>query len=93
MNAKTLAAYKAALDDSFVMKDLHKYRDMPQVLHSSPQFFTTYPSLVNRAAQTFFTVDGVDKKTKEKKILGSFRSARRLGGLVGDAFRMWRAFR
>jgi electron transfer flavoprotein-quinone oxidoreductase len=30
MNAKTLSAYKAALDDSFVMKDLHKYRDMPR---------------------------------------------------------------
>jgi flavin-dependent dehydrogenase len=44
MSAKTLRAYKAALDESFVMKDLHKYRDMPKVLHTSPQFFTTYPS-------------------------------------------------
>ncbi len=93
MTAKTLSAYKRALDQSFVMKDLHKYRDMPQVLHSSPQFFSTYPQLVNRAAKTMFTVDGVDKKTKEREILGSFKSARRWSGLVGDAFKLWRAFR
>jgi electron transfer flavoprotein-quinone oxidoreductase len=93
MSERTLKAYKAKLDGSFVMKDLHKYRDMPQVLHTSPQFFTTYPQLVNRAARTMLTVDGTDKKAKEREILASFRAARRLGGLVGDAFRLWRAFR
>ena len=87
------ATYKRALDESFVMKDLKKYRHLPEVLETSPQFFTTYPSLVNRAAQTMFTVDGVDKKTKEREIFGSFRSARRLGGLLGDAFKLWRAVR
>ncbi|MBX3605878.1 MAG: FAD-binding protein [Piscinibacter sp.] len=93
MSEKTLKAYKERLDDSFVMKDLHKYRDMPQVLHQSPQFFSTYPALVNRAAKTMFTVDGVDKKTKEREIFGSFKAARRWRGLVGDAFKLWRAFR
>ncbi len=93
MNARTLSAYKARLDDSFVMKDLHKYRDMPQVLHTSPQFFTTYPKLVTGAAKTMFTVDGVDKKTKERQIFGSFKAARRWRGLVGDAVKLWRAFR
>ena len=93
LNARTLKAYKTALDGSFVMKDLHKYRDMPEVLHTSPQFFTQYPGLVNRAAKTMFTVDGIDKKAKEKEILGSFKATRRWGGLVGDAFKLWRAFR
>jgi electron transfer flavoprotein-quinone oxidoreductase len=93
MTAKTLAAYKRALDESFVMKDLHKYRDMPQVLHTSPQFFTTYPKLVTGAAKTMFTVDGIDKKTKEREVLGSFKTARRWRGLVGDAVKLWRAFR
>ena len=92
-SASSLRRYKDKLDESFVMKDLKKYRDMPQVLHTSRQFFTTYPSLLNRAAKTMFTVDGVDKKTKERQIFGSFRGARRLSGLVGDAFRLWRAFR
>jgi len=93
LTAKTLKAYKDALDQSFVMKDLHKYRDMPEVLHASPQFFTQYPGLVNRAAKTMFTVDGIDKKTKERAIFGSFKTTRRWGGLVGDAIKLWRAFR
>ncbi|WP_449370404.1 FAD-dependent monooxygenase [Thiomonas sp.] len=93
MSEKTLRAYKDKLDASFVMKDLHKYRDMPDVLHANPQFFTTYPELVNRAAQTMLTVDGEDKKTKEREIFKSFRGSRGVAGLLGDAFKLWRAFR
>lgn len=93
MSARTLAAYKDALDESFVMKDLKKYRRLPEVLEASPQFFTTYPELVNRAAKTMFTVDGVDKMTKQREVTGSFKAARKLTGLVGDAFKLWRATR
>ncbi len=91
--ADALKPYKTALDASFVMKDLHKYRDMPEVFHKNNQFFTTYPELVSKAAQKMFTVDGVDKKTKEREIFSSFRRSRSLTGLVGDAFKLWRAFR
>lgn len=93
MTARTLRAYKDRLDASFVMKDLHKYRDLPRVLHQGRQFFTTYPRLLNEGARKLFTVDGVDKKTRQAQILRSFRDARSLGGLVGDAFKLWRAFR
>lgn len=93
MSETVLAAYKRRLDESFVMKDLHKYRDMPQVLHRNPQFFTTYPDLIAQAARTMITVDGLDKKSKEREIFASFRKTRRLTGLVGDAFKLWRAFR
>jgi electron transfer flavoprotein-quinone oxidoreductase len=89
----TLKAYQKALDESFVMKDLKKYRDMPKVFHENPQFFTTYPELLNKAARTMVTVDNVDKKTKEKAIFASFRQTRTFTGLVGDAFKLWRAFR
>lgn len=92
-SAASLKLYKDKMDGSFVMKDLKKYRKLPEVLHSSPQFFNAYPELVNRAAKTFFTVDGVDKHSKEKEILGSFRSKRSLTGLMGDAFKLWRASR
>lgn len=88
-----LKTYQRKLDESFVMKDLKKYRDMPKVFHENPQFFTTYPELINRAAQTMLTVDNVDKKTKERQIFSSFRQSRSFTGLVGDAFKLWRAFR
>ena len=64
-----------------------------KVLHKNPQFFTTYPDLMARAARTMITVDGKDKKTKEREILSSFRRARSLTGMVGDAYKLLRAFR
>ncbi|SPJ17325.1 fragment of electron transfer flavoprotein, FixC subunit [Burkholderiales bacterium] len=75
-----------------MMKDLKKYRNMPQIFHRNPQFFTTYPELLNKAAHTMLTVDGVDKKTKEKQVRNSFKQKRSLFGLMGDAYKMWRAF-
>ncbi|MFT0173854.1 FAD-dependent monooxygenase [Paraburkholderia mimosarum] len=91
--ASALSGYKAALDNSFVMKDLFKYRDMPKILHRNPQFFTTYPDLVSKAARTMITVDGVDKQTKKGEVIASFRKNRSLTGLMGDAYKLWRAFR
>ena len=93
MTAANLAGYRNRLDDSFVMKDLKKYQDMPEIFDSNRQFFTTYPELVNRSAYTMLHVDGVDKKTKEREIFSSFREKRSLFGLMGDAYKLWRAFR
>ncbi len=92
MSEKNLAAYRRALDETFVMKDLKKYRRMPNVFHANPQFLNDYPELVSRAARTMLTVDGVDKKAKEKQIRRDFSGRRSLLGLMGDAFKMWRAF-
>jgi electron transfer flavoprotein-quinone oxidoreductase len=89
--ADNLKRYKAKLDDSFVMKDLKKYKNMPDVFHSNPQFFNDYPELLSEAARTMLTVDGVDKKTKEKQIGKSFRKRRSMFGLASDAFKFWRA--
>lgn len=87
-----LSRYKSKLDESFVMKDLKKYKDMPDVFHTNPQFFNDYPELLSKAVRTMLTVDGVDKKSKEKEIRKSFRSRRSLFGLVGDTLKLWRAF-
>jgi electron transfer flavoprotein-quinone oxidoreductase len=90
--AANLSRYRRKLDDSFVMKDLKKYRDLPEVLEKNPQFFTQYPQLINRAAHTMLLVDGTDKKSKEREVRGSFISKRSRLGLLGDAFKLWRAF-
>ncbi len=90
--AANLAGYRARLDESFVMKDLKKYRDMPEVLEKNPQFFTQYPELINRAAHTMLLVDGADKKSKERSVRRSFLGRRSAFGLIGDAFKLWRAF-
>ncbi len=91
-SAANLNRYQAKLDESFVMKDMKKYKNMPDVFHSNPQFFNDYPEMLSNAARTMLTVDGVDKKSKEREIRGTFRRRRSLFGLLGDTFKLWRAF-
>jgi electron transfer flavoprotein-quinone oxidoreductase len=94
MTAANLSLYKQLIDDSFVMKDLRKYKDMPQLLHiQSQNFFLTYPQLVSKAMENFVRVDGTPKAEKERMTLRSFVSARSWVGLFGDAFRFARAWR
>ena len=91
--AANLAEYRAKLDNSFVLKDMKKYRKVPNLLHANHQLLDLYPRLLSQAAQTWFRVDGTDKLTKERQILRSVRSARGLRGLLGDAYRVARAWR
>lgn len=88
-----LKRYRKALEQSFVMKDLKKYRDIPEILHGNRQFLTTYPELMSQAAHTLLKVDGIDKLTKEKQIQREFVKKRSRFGLFGDAIKLMRAFR
>lgn len=92
MTARHLATYRTRLEDSFVLKDLKKYQRLPQVFERNHQFFTDYPDLLAGAAHTLLTVDGVDKKTKERQVRKNFVKRRSPLGLMGDAFKLWRAF-
>ncbi len=94
MTSANLSLYKRMIDESFVMKDLKKYKDMPALLHTqSRNFFLTYPQLVSKAMENFVRVDGTPKVDKERVTLKSFVSARSWAGLFGDAFRLARAWR
>ncbi len=93
MTSSNLALYRKRLDGTHVVKDLKKYRDLPKILHRNKQFVSTYPRLVASAADTWFRVDGVDKRTKERSIMRNFLKTRSLAGLIGDAVKLARAFR
>ena len=93
LSAANLVRYKKALDESFVMKDMKKYKDIPEFLDQNRQFFTTYPELLSKAATTLLRVDGTDKLSKEKQITKNFRRTRTLFGMVGDAVKLARALR
>jgi electron transfer flavoprotein-quinone oxidoreductase len=91
--AANLQDYVARLNDSFVMKDMKKYKDIPGFLHKSPQIFTAYPKLFSDAMKTWLRVDGGDKVSKENAIVGAFRKERKWTGLFGDALNLVRAWR
>ncbi|MCT2400297.1 FAD-dependent oxidoreductase [Novosphingobium mangrovi (ex Huang et al. 2023)] len=94
MSAANLAEYEKRLGQTFVMKDLKKYKGIPDLLHKNKgNFFGTYPRLISQAMQTWFRVDGIDKVSKEKSIFRNFRETRTLWGMMGDAFKLVRAWR
>jgi electron transfer flavoprotein-quinone oxidoreductase len=93
LSHRNLAEYKKRLDVTFVMKDLKKYKDLPSFMHNNRHMFDVYPRLLNQASQAWFRVDGVDKLTKEREIVSSFRKSRSITGLLGDAFKMMRVWR
>ena len=94
MTKENLSLYKKMLDESFVMKDLKKYKDMPALLHAKSQnYFLTYPQLVSKAMENFLRVDGTPKIEKEKATIAAFVKERRWTGLFGDAWKLARAWR
>ena len=94
MSAANLVEYTRRLEETFVLKDLRKYKGIPALLHGNKgNFFGTYPKLISQAMQTWFRVDGIDKKSKEKAIFRSFREARSFWGMLGDAFKLVKAWR
>lgn len=94
MVERNLSLYKSMLEESFVLKDLTKHKDMPRFLHANCQsFFVTYPKLISQAAQSFVRVDGISKLDKEKASSVAFRKARSPWGLISDAIRLARAWR
>jgi electron transfer flavoprotein-quinone oxidoreductase len=93
MSAANLAAYKASLDQSFVMKDLEKYEDVADLFMERRQILNLYPKLLADSARKMLTVDGMDKRSKQREIAAAFREKRSLWGLLGDAWKFWRAFK
>lgn len=56
-SAQSLAAYKKALDGSFIMRDLKQYQGFPALL-GRREIFELIPSLATDIAAKAFTVDG-----------------------------------
>lgn len=92
-SAGRLSRYKKLLEESYVMKDLKKYRNSYPYLEGNRQLFTIYPQIINDAATEIIRVDGVPKLVKQAKIISATFKKRNLWGLAKDAFSAWRAFR
>ncbi len=94
MTKANLKLYKDLLDESFLMKDLKKYKDMPALFHTnSKNFFLSYPQLISKAAQDYLRVDGTPKKEMENKTMKNFIKTRSLFGMASDAVKLALAWR
>lgn len=87
-----LDTYRIKLMESFVGQDLKKYKDAAHTLDRHPQYFKEYIPMINRAASEMFTVDGVSKWDKQKKVLGMAQE-RGMINTVRDLYRVWKVMK
>lgn len=87
----SLNSYREALYQSFIMKDLEKYKDAAHTFENHPQYFNDYVPMMNRAMSKFLTVDGTPKRDKQKQIMNSIKEEKGTLGVVKDLYRAWKA--
>lgn len=87
----SLNSYREALNNSFIMKDLEKYKDAPHTLEANPQYFKEYVPMITKAVGSFFTVDGTPKRDKQKEIIKSFTAGKGTFKVLTDIYRVWKA--
>jgi electron transfer flavoprotein-quinone oxidoreductase len=68
-SAAGLAAYAEKMSESYVMKDMKKYRRFGGFLYSHKELFNELPAAATLAAREMLTVNGVGKKIKQKSIM------------------------
>ncbi len=93
VSQKGLQGYTERLRDSYVLKDLRKYRRFPSFLDSHEEIFSSLPRLKCMAAREMLTVNGVTKKEKQKKIWKKFRGEFSLAALARLLWDGWRSVR
>lgn len=85
-----LSTYRQHLENSFVLKDLKKFRDIPHYISTNRQFLTMYPELMNDVLYRFFEVDGRPKEEHIKEIKDQIFSKRGRLRLLRDLYGIYR---
>jgi electron transfer flavoprotein-quinone oxidoreductase len=89
-SSKTLSRYRNYLENSFVLKDLRKLKDLPHYIATHKHILTVYPELMNSILYRFFEVDGRPKKEHIREMKKEVYSKRGRIGLLRDAIGIYR---
>ncbi|WP_202081144.1 FAD-dependent oxidoreductase [Caldalkalibacillus salinus] len=88
-----LDEYRMKLMNSFVGKDMEKYKDTVHTFDKFPQYFEEYIPMMNKAASQMLTVDGVPKREKQKKIWREIGTAGEKLKIARDIYRAWKVMK
>jgi electron transfer flavoprotein-quinone oxidoreductase len=76
-SAKTLSKYQERLNNSFVMKDLKRYRKLNRFADNNPEFFDGYFNAITQMAVDYFAINELPKRKQEFRMLKRFRAGLR----------------
>lgn len=65
---RTLSLYVEKLKNSFVIKDMKKFKNFPIIGEKCPEILTEYPEVIAELITDYFTVSGKSKQEIEKDI-------------------------
>ena len=88
---KGLSSYGERLSESFVIKDMKKYRRFGRFRYQHKEIYNQLPRLASFAAREMLTVNGVSKKQKQKLIIQEIRKETSLWRLLRLLWRGWRS--
>lgn len=91
--AEALAAYRNKLESSFVLKDMKKFRRIPDFFNRYPHILREYPGHVTRWLEDYFTISETPKEDVEKDILRKVRKDVGLFRFLVDMMKIGRAVR
>jgi len=86
-----LASYVKNMNESFVLKDMKKYKGFGGFLYDTKQLFNELPQVAQFAGREMLTVNGVGKKEKQKLIMDVIKKKIGLVNMTKLAWRGWRA--
>lgn len=69
-----LMGYLERLENSFVLKDLKKYRQVEEWAHANPKFFKEYPDLFLEVAKDYFSISEKPKEEIQKNVIKKLHS-------------------
>ena len=90
---RSLQGYISRLQNSYILKDLKKYRRFGHFLETRPELFTSLPEWASEAAREILTVNGTPKKEKQKILWNQLRAEIPLLRLLRILWQGWRSVR
>ena len=91
ISEKSLSRYGKRLAESYVLKDLKKYRRFGRFMHQRKEIFDQLPRLAASAGREMLTVNGVSKRQKQKLIFREIRRQMSIFKLLRLLWQGWRS--
>ena len=88
---KGLEGYIKRLNDSFVMKDLKRYGDIPEKMSEMPQLFKEYPDAILKLAEGYFTISDLSKEEMHRQAWNGFKGNISMWKLLLDMYKTRKA--
>ncbi len=88
-SSESLSSYESLLRESFVLKDLHTFKNAPRFF-DNPRLFTLYPQTVCDVMEKLMLIEDKPKKKMSSTVFREIRSKLGLLPVLKDALRAFR---